>query len=56
MYFIYLFENKTMKAIEIILRIEEKETRKDEGGVNLIKVHCKSSENVTMKCPCTSNV
>jgi hypothetical protein len=38
MYFVYLYENRTMNPVEIIL---ERGVRDNDGGVNLIKVPCK---------------
>jgi hypothetical protein len=42
MYFAFIYENRKMKPVEIILRRGEgRGGRTTEGGVNLMKVHCK---------------
>jgi hypothetical protein len=38
--FCIVYENKTMKLVEIVLR-REREMRESDGGVNLTKIHCK---------------
>jgi hypothetical protein len=40
MYFIHLYENRIVKPIEIVVRIEEDEGGKMMDGVNLTKVCC----------------
>jgi hypothetical protein len=35
MYFVYMYENRTMKLTEIW------EMKENDGGVSLIKIHCK---------------
>jgi hypothetical protein len=39
MYFVCVYENRTMKSAEIVLRREG--IRKNNGGVNPINMHCK---------------
>jgi hypothetical protein len=41
MYFIYLYENRTMKPAENVLRSEEVGGGGTMEGVNLTKVYCK---------------
>jgi hypothetical protein len=37
-----MYENKTMKPIEIVLRSRERAMRKNDGGGNLIKIYFKN--------------
>jgi hypothetical protein len=41
MYFAYMYEYRIIKAPEIVLRRRRKEMKKNDGGVNIIKIHCK---------------
>jgi hypothetical protein len=41
MYFVFLYENRSMKPVEIVLSSGGGQIRKNDGGVNLIKMHCK---------------
>jgi hypothetical protein len=38
MYFVYVYENRTMAPADIVLRSEGR--GENDGGVNLIKMHC----------------
>jgi hypothetical protein len=40
MYFVFLYENRTVKFVEIILRRGRRRMKKNDGGVNVIKIHC----------------
>jgi hypothetical protein len=40
MYFVFMYENRRMKPVEIILR-RERETRENSVGLNLAKRYCK---------------
>jgi hypothetical protein len=53
MYFVFVYENRTQKLVEIILRRWEEGLGKTMEGMNLIKIYCKhicKSHNVS---PCT---
>jgi hypothetical protein len=39
--FCFIYENRKMKLVEIVLRREEGKTRRTMEGVNLIKIYCK---------------
>jgi hypothetical protein len=41
MYFVFIYENKKMKSVKIVLRRGEG-IRENDGGVNLIKIYCKN--------------
>jgi hypothetical protein len=38
-YFVYMYENRTMKTVEIVLR--RGGIWETDGGVNIIKIYCK---------------
>jgi hypothetical protein len=38
--FLFIYENRRMKSIEIVLR-RGRGTTNNDGGVNLIKIYCK---------------
>jgi hypothetical protein len=42
-------ENRTMKPVEIVLRRKGEGVRENDGGGSLIKVHCSTYGNATMK-------
>jgi hypothetical protein len=46
MYFVYLYENRKMKPVEIVLR--RGEIRENDGGSEF-NIHCKPNVNV-IKC------
>jgi hypothetical protein len=50
MYFVYVYENRTMKPVEIVLR-GRRGMREYDGGVNIIKIHCKLICNYHNKIP-----
>jgi hypothetical protein len=41
MYFMYMYKSRIMKPVEIVLGKAGREMRENDGGVNLIKLHCK---------------
>jgi hypothetical protein len=50
-----MYENRTMKFVEIALGREE-ERRKKMEGVNLIKIHCKHLCKYHNVSPCRNNM
>jgi hypothetical protein len=53
--FVFMYENRTMKFVEIALGREE-ERRKKMEGVNLIKIHCKHLCKYHNVSPCRNNM
>jgi hypothetical protein len=41
MYFVFMYENRTMKPVKIVLRREGRGMRKNHKGVSLIKTYSK---------------
>jgi hypothetical protein len=41
MYFLWAYENRTMKLVEIVLRRRGEGMRENDGRINIIKIHCK---------------
>jgi hypothetical protein len=56
MYFVYVYENRIMKSVEIVLRRGEGGMRDKDEGVNLIKVYCKHICKCDTESPCTINI
>jgi hypothetical protein len=53
MSFVFMYENRIVKPVEIVLRRGKRGKRADNGGVNLIKLHCKHICKCTMYAqPC----
>jgi hypothetical protein len=39
-YFVFMYENRTRKPVEIVLEgVQGRATKENNGGVNLIKIH-----------------
>jgi hypothetical protein len=59
MYFVYMYENRTMEPVETVLRRAGRGMCENDEGVNLTKIcskHIRKCHNVTMKPPHTTNI
>jgi hypothetical protein len=54
MYFVHGYENRTIKPVEIVLR-RGAEMKKNDGGLNLIKIHHKHIYKCHNEIPHTTN-
>jgi hypothetical protein len=54
MYFTYLYENRTIKPAEIVLK-REQGISENGGGVNLTQTHCKPMWKCHSENPCATN-
>jgi hypothetical protein len=54
MYFVFIYGNRIVKSVEIVLRRHGEGMRENDGVVNLIKIYCKHLCKCHNVVPCTA--